>query len=135
MANLFFILTTLVLLGAFFVLVGYEERRGIRVFASARTRLDQQVVRLAFIFTHVDFGAFFLDEMHRFAVRLGHDVAHVSLLMVRAAERLLTRTIRHLRTQRAVDVVPHEDARGYVKTLSDFKSRLKATHSEVSDIQ
>ncbi len=135
MANLLFILTTLVLLLGFFVLVGYEERRGIRVFASARMRLDQQVVRLAFIFAHVDFGAFFLDEIHRFAVRFGHDVAHLSLLVVRAIERLLTRTIRHLRTQRAVDAVPRENARGYVKTLSDFKGRLKATPSEVPDIQ
>lgn len=135
MVNLFFILTTLGLLASFFVLVGYEERRGIRVFASARTRFDQQVARFAFIIAHVDFGAFFLDEMHRFGVRFGHDVAHISLLVVRATERLLTRAIRHLRTRRSVDVAPREDARGYVKTLSDFKGRLKATQSEVPDIQ
>lgn len=134
MANLFFILTTLVLLGGFFVLVGYEERRGVRVFAGARMRLDQQVVRLAFILAHVDFGAFFLDETRRLLVRLGHDVAHLSLLAVRATERLLTRIVRYFRTKHAVDAAPREDARGYVKTLSDFKDRLKATHPEVSDI-
>ena len=135
MANLFFILTTLVLLVSFFALVGYEERRGTRVFASVRMRLDQQVIRLAFIFAHVDFGAFFLDEMRRLAVRLGHDIAYLSLLVVRATERLLTHAVRHLRTRHAVDAVPRESARGYVKTLSDFKGRLKATHPEVPDIQ
>lgn len=134
MANLIFILTTFVLLIGFFALVGYEERRGARFFAVLRMRFDQNVERMEFILTHVDFGAFFLDEMRRIAIRLGHDIAHFSLLAVRAAERLLTRAVRYFRTRHAVDTVPRESARGYVKTLSDFKDRLKATHPEISDI-
>lgn len=134
MVNFLFIVTTLVLLIGFFALVGYEERRGTRAFAGLRTRFDQNVVRIEFILAHVDFGAFFLDETRRLAARLGHDVAHLSLLVVRATERLLTRTVRYFRIHHAVDAVPRESAGGYVKTLSDFKGRLKATHPEVSDI-
>ncbi len=135
MANLFFILTTLVLLVGFFALVGYEERRGTRVFAGLRTRFDQNVVRIEFILAHVDFGAFFLDEVRRFAARFGHYIAHLSLLVVRAAERLLTRAVRHLRTRHIADAAPRESATGYVRALSDFKDRLKATHPEIPDIQ
>ncbi len=134
MANLVFILTTLGLLAGFFVLAGYEERRGVRVFAGLRTRFDQNVGRIEFILAHVDFGAFLLDEAHRFAVRLGHDIAHLSLLVVRATERLLTRTVRYFRTQHSVDAAPRESTRGYVKTLSDFKDRLKATRPDIPDI-
>lgn len=130
------ILASLVLFAGFFVLAAYEERRGIRVFAEFRGRLDHDVTRAVFIVTHVDLGAFLVDEMRRIAVRVGHDVTHVSLLGVRAAERLLTRAIRHFRARREVDVVPaRESERGYVKALSDFKSRLKAARADDSGNQ
>ena len=135
MVHLLVILTPLVLLVGFFALVQYETRQGIRFFASSRMRFDQNVERIAFILTHVDFGAFLLDETHRLATRVGHDAAHFSLLVVRAAERLLTRAVRYLRMQHTVDAVPRESMREYVKTLSDFKDGLKATHPEISDIQ
>lgn len=135
MANLFFVLTTLALLIGFFVFVVYEERRGVRVFAGVRTRFDQNIERIEFILAHVDFSAFLFDEIRRLASRLAHGAAHFSLLAVRATERLLTRTVRHFRTQSVANAVPRESTREYVKTLSDFKGRLKATHPEVSDIQ
>ncbi len=135
MANLLFILTTYLLLVGFFVLSSYENRRGVRLFSGFRTRLDQDVRKIELILEHVDLGAFLLDELRRLIARLGHDIAHLSLLVVRAAERLLTRTVRHFRTKHAVDVVPRESTRGYVKTLSDFKDRLKATRPDIPDIQ
>ena len=134
MMNLLFILTTFVLLFGFFVLSSYEERRGARFFGGLRTRFDKDVRRVEFILAHVDLGAFALEEMQRILARLGHDIAHFSLRAVRFIERLLTRAVRHFRTERAVDAMPRESARGYVKTLSDFKGRLKATHPEVPDI-
>lgn len=135
MEHLVFILTTLVILTGFFMLTVYEGRRGLRFFGASRGRFDQKIARVEFIVEHVDFGAFFMEESHRIAVRIGHDVAHLSLLVVRAAERLLTRAVRYFRSHYVVDTTPHESARGYVKTLSDFKDRLKATHPEVSDIK
>ena len=135
MVNLIFVLTTLALLIGFFAFVGYEERRGVRIFAGVRTRFDQNIGRIEFILAHVDFAAFFFDEMRRLASRLAHGAAHFSLLAVRAVERLLTRTVRHFRTQPVANAVPRESTRGYVKALADFKGRLKATHPEVSDIQ
>ena len=134
MTHLLFIFTTLVLLAGFFALTAYEERRGVRVLAAYRARFDRDVERVGFILAHVDFKAFAIEEMRRVVARLGHDTAHLSLLAVRAAERLLTRTVRYFRTQHEVDATPRESARGYVKTLSDFKDRLKATQPKIPDI-
>lgn len=127
MEHLLFILTTLALLVGFFALTIREERRGMRFFAPARARIDHDVERMEFILTHVDFKAFLIEEVRHLAARVGHDIAHISLLLVRSAERLLTRAVRYLRTRHEVDATPRESARGYVKTLSDFKDRLKAT--------
>lgn len=135
MGHLVFILTTLGVLAGFFMLTVYEGRRDLRFFGASRGRFDQKIARIEFIVEHVDFGAFFMEESHRIAVRIGHDVAHLSLLIVRAAERLLTRVVRYFRSHHAVEAAPRESTRGYVKTLSDFKDRLKATHPEVSDIK
>lgn len=132
MANLIFILVTLALLVGFFMLTGYEARRGVRFYAPLRARLDGTVARIEFIVTHVNFGEFIRDELRHLAGRIGHDVAHLSLLVVRAVERLLTRLVRHLRTHPEVDTAPRETAREFVKTLSDFKDGLKATHPDIS---
>jgi hypothetical protein len=135
MMNLLFIFTTLAFLIGFFAFVGYEERRGARIFAGVRTRFDQNIERVEFILAHVDFAALLFDEMRRFASHLMHGSAHLSLLAVRAIERVLTRIVRNFRTQHEVNAAPRESTRGYVKTLSDFKGRLKATHPQISDIQ
>lgn len=134
MGLLVFVLATLGLLAGFLALTRYEARRGVRVFESARGRLDKHVVRIEFVLEHVDFEAFFLEESHRIATRVGHDVAHLSLLVVRAVERLLTRVVRYFRSRHITESAPRESTRGYLKTLSDFKDRLKATHPEISDI-
>ena len=135
MGHLAFILVSLALLGGFVALIDYEARRGIRVFAAQRDRLDRSVERAEFILRHVDFGAFARDEARRIIERVSHDAAHLSLQAVRAAERLLTRLVRHLRSRRADDAAPRENVRDFVKTLSDFKGQMKASHPEPIDIQ
>lgn len=135
MANLIFILVTLALLVGFFVLTGYEARRGTRLYSLGRARFDNAIERAEFIIDHVNLGVFLRDEIRHLAGRVGHDIVHVSLLVVRSAERLLTRLIRHLRTHPEVDTAPRETAREFVKVLSEFKGNLKATHPEISDIQ
>ena len=133
MAYLIFIFVTLVLLGGFFALTWYETERGVRLAAPLRTRLDRSVEHIAFILTHVDLAAFLREEIRHFARRIGHDSVHLSLVVVRAVERLLTRLIRYLHMRQAVDTTPRESARAFVKTLSDFKGSLKATHPEISN--
>ncbi len=134
MAYLIFILSTFALLVGFFVLSGYEARRGVRVFAPERARLDENVERAEFILAHVDLAAFLREECHRLAGRIAHDVAHLSLQTVRSVERFLTRLVRRLRVQRAIDSEPRESTREFVKTLSDFKGHLEITHPEVPDV-
>jgi hypothetical protein len=133
MAYLIFILTALVLLIGFFALTWYETEHGVRLYGPLRTRLDRNVERIEFILGHVDLGAFLRDEIHHFARRIGHDSVHLSLIVVRAIERLLTRLVRYFHMRQAVDAAPRESARAFVKTLSDFKGGLKATHPEISD--
>jgi hypothetical protein len=123
------------LLGGFFVLTNYEVSRGVRVFATHRVRLDHSIERVEFILQHVDFGSFLRTEVRHLAARLSHDIAHLSLQAVRATERLLTRLVMHLRSKHSVDTAPRGNVREFVKTLSDFKGGLKATHPEVGEIK
>lgn len=135
MAYIIFILITLALLVGFIFLSDYESRKGARVFARERGHLDGSVEKVEFILTHVDLGAFLREELHHLASRIAHDIAHLSLIAIRAVERFLTNIVRHLRTEgHATDVPPHENAREFVKTLSDFKGHLEATRPEVPDI-
>ncbi|MHB8710640.1 MAG: hypothetical protein ACYC6X_03775 [Minisyncoccota bacterium] len=128
------ILATLFILTLFLIGTWYETKRTVRFFEPLRTRLDRNVERASFIFTHVDTGAFLREEIRSLARRVGHDGAHLSLQAVRAVERFLTRIVRRFRTRQADDNVPRENARAFVKTLSDFKVRLKTTHSDVPKI-
>ncbi len=135
MAYAILILISLVLLIGFLGVGEYEARRGARLFAAQRTRLDEGVARAEFILSHIDLIAFLRDELRRTAHRISHDIAHLSLQTVRAVERLLTRLVRSLRPPHSADVAPRGDAREFVKTLSDFKDRLKATRPEVGEIK
>lgn len=128
MSHLVLILLSLALIGAFFAVTDYEMRRGARFFAPARARLDERIERVIFIVTHVDFGAFVQDEARRLIGRASHDLAHLSLQFVRATERLLTRLVRSLRARYAGAAAPNgEKTRTFIKTLADFKVRLKET--------
>jgi hypothetical protein len=127
----FFISGSLAVLIGFILLTAYEERRGARVFLRARTRLDREVARIAFIVEHVDLAAFARDEIRHGVSRSGHYIAHLSLQAVRAAERLLTRLVLYMRTRHPEDTAPRETTRPFVQKLSDFKDRLKAARTEV----
>lgn len=135
MAYLILIGASLVLLVGFYALTWYESRRGVRFLASKRNELDRQVTRIEFIIEHVDFAAFGREEVHRLVSLVGHTVAHFSLQVVRAVERVLTRLVRYLRTEHPVDIQPGENTREFVKTLSSFKGRLKDSMPEVPKIQ
>lgn len=126
MAYLVFTLIACALLVWFLVLTQYENRRGRRFFSERRDRFDASVRRIEFILEHVDFAAFARDEIRRAMNQIGHASAHLSLQSVRAVERLLTRLVRHFRSKHDVAVAPRENAREFVKTLSDFKENLKA---------
>ena len=134
MARLIFICITFALLAGFFVLVHYEARRGVRLGASYRARLDEHVERIEFILAHIDLATFLRDEARHFVSRIGHDSVHILLLVVRAVERLLTRVIRHQHAKRIIDAEPVENTREFVKTLSDFKEQLDATRPQMPDI-
>jgi len=107
----------------------------MRVYAAQRERLDKTVERIEFVLQHVDLGAFLRTEVRHLVARLSHDIAHLSLQAVRATERLLTRLVMHLRSKHSVDTAPRGNVREFVKTLSDFKVGLKATHPEVGEIK
>jgi hypothetical protein len=130
MGHLLFILISTFLLVGFVVLTEYEANRGVRLFATRRERLDEMVARLMYIISHIDFAAFMREEVARAIARVGHDIAHLSLRIVRAVERLLTRVVRYLRVRHSPREASKEQAREFVKTLSDFKENLKQKTSE-----
>ena len=131
------VLVSLALLIGFLVLTQYEMRHGMRFFAPKRQTLDTQVARAEFIIAHVDFAAFARDEIRHATNRLVHVVVNASLQAIRAIERVLTRAVRSLRIRYADTVAPRENAREFVKTLSDFKETLKTAPPEIkiSDVE
>ncbi|HCR52348.1 TPA: hypothetical protein DIV48_01710 [Candidatus Kaiserbacteria bacterium] len=134
MAHLIFIVAALGLLAGFLALTAYEARRGTRLYAAQRARMDANIKRVEFILAHIDLAEFIRGELRHLASRVGHDIVHFSLLAVRSIERLLTRLVRRLRADPEVDAAPRETAREFVKTLSDFKDNLKVTHPEIPKI-
>lgn len=134
MAELILVLVALALLVGFFFLVASETRRGARLCAPARVRLDELVLQVEFVFAHVDLGAFARNELVALAHRIGHDAVHLTLRAVRAAERLLTRVVRWLRSRQEVVEAPRETTREFVRTLSDFKETLEAVHPEIQQV-
>ncbi len=129
-----FLIITLALLGGFIALTRYEAQAGIRFFSPERNRLDEGVAQALCIRDHVDIGAFVRDEIRRAAHHSWHALVTLSLQGVRAVERSLTRLVRSLRAKHTEIAPSRENAREFVKTLSDFKDGLKATHPDISDI-
>lgn len=134
MLPLFFIGLTILLLVGFFALTNWEARSGMRLFAAKRARLDEAVEKTTFVLQHVDLEAFLRSEIRRLVARLGHDAAHLSLQVVRAIERLLTRFVRYIRSRHGVDTAPRGNVREFVKTLSDFKDSIKGTYPEAPKV-
>lgn len=131
MAYLILILAAALLFGGFIALTGHEARRGTRVFAGPRRGLDQKTEHLAFVLTHVDFGSFSRHVLRTFAEHVAHEVAHASLLAVRAAERLLSRTVRYLRSRRpAAFSSSAPPSSSFVQAITDFKQHLRAKRTQ-----
>jgi hypothetical protein len=134
-AHLIILGLTLLLAGGFLVLNAYEATREGRYLEEYRARLDKEIKRLTFIVTHVDFAAFAREESQRLLGKASHYVAHLSLQAVREVEKVLTRVVRYLRVHHNVEVRPAAETREFVKTLSDFKERLKDTMPEMHPVQ
>ncbi len=130
MVSLVLIGLSILLFAGFLSLTRYEARQEIRVFRRHREALDLSVKRMSFIFEHVDFEAFLREVLRTLALRLTHDIAHLSLLTVRFAERMLTRAVKHLRTNNDLATAPALAPRPFVKAMSDFKQQLAATRVE-----
>lgn len=111
------ILIASLLLFGFLLVTVFEERRGARFFAASRYKLDAKVARAFFVIDHVDWGAFSAHVTRTTLRTVAHDIAHGSLLAVRAVERFLTRAVRALRAQRE----------GILPLQEDGTSRLSGT--------
>ncbi len=134
MAYLIAIAVLVLLLGGFLVFVGFEERSGRRFLAGRRYKLDSRVERTAFILRHVDWGAFSADVARSSIERTIHDIAHGSLIAVRALERFLTRVVRTLRTRRDVPLPPPSVSRT-TATVTYLKRAVQRTRRKSMDIE
>ncbi len=115
------------LLALFVALVVAEQRRGRRlVLAGRRYNLDLKASRAAFVIRHVDWGAFLNDIVRTSMERLAHDLAHTTLMIVRAVERQLTGFVRTLRARRDEPLLPAR-APDAPSRLAQAASHLKKT--------
>ncbi len=128
------VLASITVLGGFLLLTRLEAHRGVRLFERTRVWLDTEVRRLTFIITHVDFESFTREQVRTLLIHLAHDTVHVSLLSVRAVERLLSRMVKQLRIRHGIETVTATTPRAFVKTMSDFKRELSSSQPPVPEI-
>lgn len=81
----------------FLVLTSAEAKSGRRVFAQSRARLDTQVEDARVALHVLDLEHTLLRKAIAGGSLIAHEVAHGLLIGIRALERLLTRTTKHLR--------------------------------------
>ncbi len=91
---------------AFMALTLMEVRTGTRFLAVPRAHLDQWVSRASFIMEHVNWSEFLAHLVQSLAARIAHDIVHWTLIVVRFAERQLTRAMRYLRNSRPNVLAP-----------------------------
>ncbi len=127
MSYLIVILASLLLLLGFVLWSWFETTHGFRLLARPRRTFDRQVARTYFIITHIDWGAFIAHIAKITFERVAHDVVHTTLLLVRATERILTRTIRTLRERVASHESTGEPVEGsqLIATIIRFRKSLK----------
>jgi hypothetical protein len=113
-----------ILLFAGFLLLTYlESSRQFRLMPASRAKLDRHVKRVAFVVSHVDWSAFIGQLVRNAAEIIVHDVAHATLLVIRALERLLTRIVHGLRTRR----LSRSEDPGTVTTVVERIAHLRET--------
>lgn len=118
---------TSLLLASFLLLTRYELRNGTRVMAGRRNSLDRVIGQVTFVATHVDFVSFVQSHTRGFANRIGHDIAHIALRIVRTIERLLTRAVRTLRHNKHPIETTAPSDRAFIGALSSFKKEMNET--------
>ncbi|MDB4992307.1 MAG: hypothetical protein JWL75_552 [Parcubacteria group bacterium] len=112
------------ILVGFLLLITVEGRRGARIILPGRRyQFDLKAARALFILKHVDWGAFAHDLTRTGIERMAHDIAHSTLMAVRALERQLTQVVRTLRARREHPLFPISAA--------DRPSRIQTTISYV----
>lgn len=119
------------LLGGFIALTRYEASRGTRLLAGRRSAFDSFVAKAAFVIRHVDWSAFLADTLKTLSTRVVHDIATVTLRIVRVIERFLTSIVRSLRSAKgqreALDERPQFDMR---TLLARFRRTRKEAREE-----
>lgn len=134
MGYLAFMALSIVLFASFLFLTRREAEKGARLFASSREALDVRVERLMFVLTHVDFESFVREQIRVIGAHVVHDVAHLSLIVVRSAEKLLSRVVKHLRARHGIETATSAAPRAFVKTMSEFKQHLSSTRPPIPEL-
>ncbi len=125
MTELILVLASLVLLAAFLILTRIEEKRGTRLFARARARLDARTEHAVHAIESGQASDAVARGVKLGAERIAHDVAHGSLIAVRFVERTLTQAVRSLRARRAENAAPGASASPFASTMKDFSQELR----------
>ena len=123
MIELILILVAITLFILWIALVRFEVRRGRRFFPRLRAALDGQVMQVTDHAARAEVGAVIATGTRKGLDRVLHDIAHLSLIAVRAVERVLTQTVRSLRTKRAENAAPQ--APSFASNMKDFKNELR----------
>jgi len=134
MVALGLIVVSVLLFVGFILLTWYEAGGGVRVFDAQRRSLDTTTERLTFILEHVDFESFTREQFRVLVAHVAHDLAHLSLVFVRALERPLTQLVKNLRTRHGIETASHAAPRAFVKTMSEFKQHLTSTRPPIPEI-
>lgn len=132
MVYILFILLSLALLLGFLALTTVETRRGVRVFAPLRAKLDE-LAQASEELSRVDLAVFVLHLLRDATHRVLHDLAHLSLLLIRAIERELTRLVKHVRSNRT-PIAPEMKEQSPVKKAAWYvrKALQKSRETETT---
>ena len=94
------------LLGGFILLASFERKKGARVLAPLRARLDVYAKDFARVVRTIDMNALAYTKMQALLMHLVHEAAHGTLIVVRALERTLTSAVRTLRHKKESQDTP-----------------------------
>ncbi len=94
------------LLGGFILLTSFEQKKGARLLAPLRARLDVYAKEVARMVRTIDVNALAYTKMKTLFMHLVHEVAHGTLIVVRALERTLTSAVRTLRHKKESQDIP-----------------------------
>lgn len=108
------ILVVAVLLGGFLFLTAVEKKSGRRMLAPLRARLDVYADGMTHHARKFD-GKMLMNQFRIIGAYIVHEFVHAVLIAVRALERLLTQTVRALRSHHSLKPTPHGETTGKVE--------------------